>query len=265
MNSFITDSESTLRLTVFLSVFLLLALLELIIPRRKLTMPKARRWTVNIGISFFNTALIRLVVPLAGVAAAEFAQQRNWGVFNLLDLPPLLGILIFLLLFDLAIYFQHRLFHLVPLFWRLHRMHHTDMDYDVTTGNRFHPASILLSSLIKLGLVLVMGPLSVAIVLAEILLNATSMFNHSNISVPVAADRVLRMVIVTPDMHRIHHSVDEFEHNKNFGFNFPWWDRLFGTYLEQPRLSQEQMEIGIRGFQDRESAGFLSLLMQPLK
>lgn len=265
MNSFVTDSESTLRLTVFLSVFLLLALLEMIIPRRKLTTSKARRWFVNLFISFLNTALVRILIPLAGVAAALFAQQRNWGLFNIVELPSLLSILIFLLLFDLTIYFQHRLFHVVPVFWRLHRMHHTDVDYDVTTGNRFHPASILLSSVIKLGLVIILGPLPIAVVVAEILLNATSMFNHSNIYIPLAADKALRNVIVTPDMHRIHHSVDEFEHNKNFGFNFPWWDKLFGTYLERPKLGQEEMEIGIRGFQDRESAGLLSLLMQPLK
>lgn len=265
MNSLVTDSESALRLTVFLSVFLLLAVLELIIPRRQLIASKAQRWFVNLFISFFNTALIRVLIPLAGVAAAQLAQQRNWGVLNLIDLPPLLSIVIFLLLFDLTIYFQHRLFHAVPIFWRLHRMHHTDVDYDVTTGNRFHPGSILLSSVIKLGLVFLMGPLPIAIVVAEILLNATSMFNHSNIYIPIAADKALRNVIVTPDMHRIHHSVDEFEHNKNFGFNFPWWDRLFGTYLERPKLGQEEMEIGIDGFRDRESAGLLSLLLQPLK
>lgn len=265
MNSFVTDSESTLRLTVFLSVFLLLAVLELIIPRRTLTTSKARRWFVNLFISFFNTALIRILIPLAGVAAAQLAQQQNWGVLNLIELPPLLSILIFLLVFDFTIYFQHRLFHVVPVFWRLHRMHHTDVDYDVTTGNRFHPASILVSSVIKLGLVFLMGPLAIAIVVAEILLNATSMFNHSNIYLPLGVDKVLRNFIVTPDMHRIHHSVDRFEHNRNFGFNFPWWDRLFGTYLEQPKLGQKEMEIGIDGFRDRESTGLLSLLMQPLK
>ena len=171
----------------------------------------------------------------------------------------------FVLLFDLTIYFQHRLFHIVPVFWRLHRMHHTDVDYDVTTGNRFHPVSILLSSVIKLGLVVCLGPLPIAIVLAEILLNATSMFNHSNISIPVAADKVLRNIIVTPDMHRIHHSVDQLEHNRNFGFNFPWWDRLFGTYQQRPKLGQQEMEIGIAGFRDPESAGLLGLLLQPLK
>lgn len=265
MNSFVTDSESTLRLVVFLSVFLLLAMLELLIPRRKLTSSKARRWFVNLFLSVFNTGLIRVLIPLAGVAAAQLAQQQNWGILNLIDLPPLLSILIFLLVFDLTIYFQHRLFHVVPVFWRLHRMHHTDVDYDVTTGNRFHPASILVSSVIKLGLVFLMGPLAIAIVVAEILLNATSMFNHSNIYLPLGVDKVLRNFIVTPDMHRIHHSVDEFEHNRNFGFNFPWWDKLFGTYLEQPKLGQEEMDIGIDGFQDRQSTGLLSLLMQPLK
>ena len=263
MNSLTSDSEAVLRLTIFIIVFLALAILEMIFPRRKLMMSKNRRWFTNIGMGVFNTVLIRVTIPLAGVGAALFAQDRNWGLLNLIGALDWVSIVIFLLLFDLVIYFQHRVFHFISPLWRLHRMHHTDVDYDVTTGNRFHPASILISTLIKLGLIFLMGPLPVAIVAAEVLLNITSMFNHSNIRISPRLDALLRYLIVTPDMHRVHHSVEHKEHNKNFGFNFPWWDRLFGTYLAQPESSHETMEIGIHGFQDNKSASFIRLLIQP--
>jgi sterol desaturase/sphingolipid hydroxylase (fatty acid hydroxylase superfamily) len=256
MNNLIADSESFWRISVFLAVFAVLAGLELAFPRRRLILPKARRWLTNLGMSLLNTLLVRLLLPLAGIAAALLAQDRGWGLLNNVELPAWLSILVFLLLFDLVIYLQHRLFHRVPVFWRLHRVHHTDGDYDVTTGNRFHPGSILLSSLIKIGLTLMLGPLPMAVVMAEIILNATSMFNHSNLTLPQRLDRALRYVIVTPDMHRVHHSVDSIEHNRNFGFNFPWWDRLFGTYLEQPARGHVDMDIGIAGLGDQKANSF---------
>ncbi len=265
MNDYLDDSVSSLRLAVFLSVFLLLALFELLFPRRKLAESKVQRWSANIAISVVNTILVRVTLPLAGVGMALLAQEKNWGLINLLDVPAWLAIPVFLLLFDLAIYWQHRLFHKVPLLWRLHRMHHTDLDYDVTTGNRFHPASILLSAVIKIGLVVVLGPSPVTILVAEIVLNITSMFNHSNIDIPAKIDRFLRFFIVTPDMHRIHHSVNGAEHNRNFGFNFPWWDRLFDTYLDQPAMQQQTMDIGIDGFRTDRSINPISLLLQPFQ
>lgn len=265
MNSLALDFETALRLSVFVSVFLLMAALELIIPRRKLSVSKTRRWLSNISLSFLNTVIARFVIPLAGAGAALLAQERNWGLLNQIDLAPWLGMIIFLLLFDLTIYLQHRMFHLIPFLWRLHRVHHTDQDYDVTTGNRFHPLSILLSGLIKIGLIFVIGPLLISVVIAELLLNATAMFNHSNIRIPSGVDKYLRLFVVTPDMHRIHHSVDGKEHNSNFGFNFPWWDRLFGTYLDQAKVEQQIMNIGIKGFQDSSSYSISKLLIQPLR
>lgn len=265
MNSLVADSETTLRLLLFVAVFVLLAILERVRPRRQLTIARSRRWTTNLGLSALNTFAVRIVVPLAGVGAAVLAQERGWGLFNWTELPVWLEIAAFLLLFDLTIYLQHRLFHWQPLLWRMHRMHHTDVDYDLTTGNRFHPGSILISAAIKLGLVLLFGPVPVAIVLAEILLNATSMFNHSNIYLPPQLDKILRRVVVTPDMHRVHHSIEADEHNRNFGFNFPWWDHLFGTYQDQPRLPHADMVIGIKGFEGNESAELLKLLVQPLR
>ena len=206
-----------------------------------------------------------MILPIAGVGAAILAGERGWGLFNLLSVSPWLSVAIFLLAFDLTIYFQHRLFHVIPIVWRLHRMHHTDVDYDVSTGNRFHPISIVLSSLIKLALILLLGPLPVAVLIAELLLNATSMFNHSNLKLSAALDKALRYFIVTPDMHRVHHSVNANEHNRNFGFNFPWWDRLFGTYQNQPELKHDKMEIGIAGFRDQNSIELHQLFTQPLK
>jgi len=242
-----------------------LAVLEYFFPRRQLDYSKSHRWFTNFGISLFNSALVRVILPIAGVGAAILAGERGWGLFNLLSVSPWLSVAIFLLAFDLTIYFQHRLFHAIPILWRLHRMHHTDVDYDVSTGNRFHPISIVLSSLIKLALIVLLGPLPVAVLIAELLLNATSMFNHSNLRVSAALDKGLRYFMVTPDMHRVHHSVNVGEHNRNFGFNFPWWDRLFGTYQNQPELDHDKMEIGIAGFRDQNSIELHQLFTQPLK
>jgi sterol desaturase/sphingolipid hydroxylase (fatty acid hydroxylase superfamily) len=246
-------------------VLVVLAALEHYFPRRHLDYSRSRRWITNFGISFFNTALVRVLLPVVGVGAALLATERGWGLFNLLQVSPWLSTPVFLLAFDLTIYFQHRLFHVLAPLWLLHRMHHTDPDYDVSTGNRFHPLSIVMSSVIKLGLIILMGPLASAVVIAEVLLNATSMFNHSNLRISDRLDRALRFFIVTPDMHRIHHSTDKLEHNRNFGFNFPWWDRLFGTYQNQPKLGHENMEIGIIGFRTQASIKILPLLVQPMK
>lgn len=257
--------EASLRLGIFLAVFLLLTGLEILWPRRRLRHSKSARWVSNISLSVVNTVIVRLTVPIAGVAAALLAQQQQWGLLNHVALPHWLELALFLLVFDLAIYFQHRVFHAVPCLWRLHRMHHTDRDYDVTTGNRFHPLSILISSFIKIVLILLAGPSALAVIVAEVLLNACAMFNHSNLRIPVLVDRYLRLMVVTPDVHRVHHSIDHHEHNCNFGFNFPWWDRLFGTYLAQPSLGHDDMEIGIEGFRDTRSEKLLPMLKQPLQ
>ncbi|HAJ76846.1 MAG TPA: hypothetical protein DCM64_10365 [Gammaproteobacteria bacterium] len=264
MNSITVDTESAIRLGIFFGVFLLLAVAELVWPRRQPLRGKLHRWFTNITLSAFNSVLVRLLLPLAGVASASFAQQRGWGLFNVLEFPAWLEIALFVLLFDVTIYWQHRIYHLVPPLWRLHRVHHTDVDYDLTTGNRFHPLSFLLSSLIKIALVFLLGASVVAILISELLLNATSMFNHSNLRLPLALDNGLRKIIVTPDMHRIHHSVDPAEYNRNFGFNFTWWDYLFGSYLHSPQQAQASMPIGVAGFHGPHSSQLHRLLVQPL-
>lgn len=263
MDVVIVDNEVVIRLGCFISLFIILAIAEIKFPRRKLTVSKLQRWGNNLSLSFFNSILMKAIFPIAGTGLAILAAERQWGLLNNLQLSSWLGIVIYVAVFDFAIYWQHRLFHFFRPLWRLHRMHHTDLDYDLTTGNRFHPLSIILSLLIKLALVAVMGPLVLAVLISEILLNLTSMFNHSNIHIPRRADRILRLLLVTPDMHSIHHSQDVLEHNRNFGFNFPWWDRLFGTYLDQPALSQESILIGISGFDERSSVWFHKMLLQP--
>ena len=216
------------------------------------------------GLSLLNSLVLRMLIPVAGVAGAIWAADSGLGLFNHLAAPSWLEVTLFILLFDLAIYGQHRLFHAVPLLWRLHRVHHSDEDYDLTTGNRFHPLSIALSALIKLVLVVTLGAPALAVLLAELTLNIMSMFNHSNISLSPAADRFLRTVIVTPDMHRIHHSRVYAEHNSNFGFNFSFWDRLLGTYLDKPQGDQQSMPLGIKGFHGRSTRAIPALLAQPL-
>jgi sterol desaturase/sphingolipid hydroxylase (fatty acid hydroxylase superfamily) len=263
MDVVIVDNEIAIRLGFFTSLFITLAIAEIKFPRRKLTVSKLQRWGNNLSLSFFNSMLMKVIFPIMGTGLAILVAEEQWGLLNNLQLASWLDIIIYIAVFDFAIYWQHRLFHFVRPLWRLHRMHHTDLDYDLTTGNRFHPLSIALSLLIKLALVVTMGPPVLAVLIAEILLNLTSMFNHSNIHIPARVDRILRLFLVTPDMHSIHHSQDSLEHNKNFGFNFPWWDRLFGTYLDRPALAQESILIGINGFDERSSIWFHKMLLQP--
>lgn len=263
MLSLILDNHSTVRLLLFLLAVVLFGTWEIVRPQRELAYSKLLRWTNNWLLSVLNSILLSLVFPVLAVGVAVLAQDRGWGLFNNLDLHPAISIVLFILLFDLAIYWQHRFYHIVPVLWRLHRVHHADPDYDISTGIRFHPISIFLSMLIKMALIIAMGPLPLAVLFAEIILNVTAMFNHSNIRLPSKVDTLLRHFLVTPDMHRVHHSVTPEETNSNFGFNFPWWDRLFGSYREQPAGGQVDMEIGIRGFQNRESQILHKLLLHP--
>ncbi len=244
------STEIAIRLGCFLGVLALMAIWQFFTPRRKLTAGKPWRWTSNLLLVAINTGVVRVAIPITAVAAALAAESRGWGLFHLVDWPVWLEILLAVLVFDLAIYLQHVMFHAVPLFWRFHMVHHADLDIDVTTGLRFHTLEILLSALIKLGVVLVVGPAAVAVVAFEVLLNATSMFNHSNVLLPLWCDRVLRLLLVTPDMHRVHHSVIVRETNSNFGFNLPWWDYLLGTYRAQPEAGHEEMAIGLTQFRD---------------
>lgn len=264
MLSLILDNHSLVRLLAFAVAVSLIAVWEVLSPRRTLSVSKGLRWLNNWLLSALNRLLLPLVFPLMAVGLALLAVKHQWGLFNLLELPHFLAIPLFILIFDLAIYWQHRLFHMVPWLWRLHRVHHADPDFDVSTGIRFHPVSIILSMLIKMSVVLLLGPPAVAVLLAEIILNLTSMFNHGNISIPLKLDAILRLFVVTPDMHRVHHSSLPEETNSNFGFNFPWWDRLFGTYRAQPSEGHCGMDIGITGLQAIEKQRLDRLLLQPL-
>jgi len=248
--AFIRANEVPIRLGFFFGIFAVMALWELAAPRRRLSQPKGVRWANNIGLVFFNSFLVRLVFPLAAVGMAVFAREQGWGVLNYFAVPHWLAVLAAVIVLDFFIWLQHVMVHAVPALWRLHRMHHADLDFDVTTGARFHPLEILLSMLIKFAVIAVLGPPVLAVIVFEVLLNATSMFNHSNVRIPAGVDRVLRLFVVTPDMHRVHHSVEDDETNSNFGFNLPWWDRLFGTYRAQPRAGHEGMTIGIRTFRE---------------
>lgn len=253
----ILDREWMIRLGFFLGVFALMALWEVVAPRRALTLGRGVRWLANLELVVINTVLLRLLFPAAAVGMALFAQEHGWGLFNAFGFPYALAVAAGVIALDFFIWLQHVMFHAIPALWRLHRVHHADLDVDVTTGLRFHPLEILLSMLIKFSVIALLGPPVLAVIAFEVLLNATSMFNHSNVRLPLALDRVLRLFVVTPDMHRVHHSIEEDETNSNFGFNLPWWDRLFGTYRVQPRAGHEGMTIGITAFRDPRQCGRL--------
>lgn len=263
MSNFILEHEPLIRFCFFFGILVLMTLWELLAPRRPLTTSKASRWISNLGIVLMDTVAVRLILPVQAVGMALFVETHGWGLLNNVILPPGMKIILGVLGLDLIIYLQHAMFHSLPVFWRLHRMHHTDLDFDVTTGIRFHPLEILLSMGIKMAAVAVLGPSAVAVVLLEVLLNATSMFNHGNVRLPKEIDRVLRLFVVTPEMHRVHHSVVIKEYNSNFGFNFPWWDRLMGTYQAQPTRGHEGMTIGLSQYRDPRRLTLPWLLIQP--
>ncbi len=250
LQQWILDNEPVIRLGFFFGVFAAMALWELAAPRRALTTAKGWRWASNLGIVVLNTVFVRLLFPTAAVGLALLAEIRGWGLLNNFALPWWAAVPLAVAALDFFIYLQHVMFHAVPALWRLHRMHHADLDFDVTTGARFHPIEIVLSMLIKFAAVTLLGAPVVAVVIFEVLLNATAMFNHSNVRMPLGLDRVLRLVVVTPDMHRVHHSIEDDEANSNFGFNLPWWDRLLGTYRPQPAAGHAGMTIGIRDHRD---------------
>jgi sterol desaturase/sphingolipid hydroxylase (fatty acid hydroxylase superfamily) len=242
-----------------------MALWELAAPRRHQTVGRTRRWPGNLGVVLIDTVVVRLVFPLAAVGVALVVETRGWGLFPALDAPAWLVITLSIVVLDLAIYLQHVLFHAVPVLWRLHRMHHTDLEVDVTTGVRFHPLEILLSMGIKLGVIAAFGTPAVSVLVFEVLLNATSMFNHGNVRLSPAIDRVLRWIVVTPEMHRVHHSMVARETNSNFGFNLPWWDRLLGTYRAQPAAGHLGMTLGVDQFREPAELRLDRLLLQPLR
>ncbi len=258
-------AEPIIRLGCFLGVLAMMGLWEVLAPRRPQFVERRIRWPNNLGLVVLDTVIVRLLFPLTAVGVAFLAQANGWGLFNLVALPTWAAIPAAVLLLDLTIYGQHVAFHAVPWLWRLHRMHHADLEFDVTTGLRFHPGEIALSMLIKFAAVLALGAAPLAVLVFEVLLNATAMFNHGNVRLASRLDRMLRLFVVTPEMHRVHHSILREERDSNYGFNLPWWDRLFGTYREQPSLGHLHMTLGIDRFRDPRELWLDRMLLQPLR
>lgn len=245
-----SSTEAVVRFACFALVFTAMAVWELVAPRRPLSVRKPRRWASNLGLVALNTVVVRLILPMGAVGIAVFAANRQWGLFNNIDIPAWIKVVLAVVLLDLAIYLQHVMFHAVPILWRLHMVHHADLDIDVSTGLRFHTIEIVLSMGIKAAVIVLLGAPALSVLLFEVFLNATSMFNHANARLPRRLDRLLRCFVVTPDMHRVHHSAIIRETNSNFGFNLPWWDLLFGTYRAQPAAGHDHMTIGLTQFRN---------------
>jgi sterol desaturase/sphingolipid hydroxylase (fatty acid hydroxylase superfamily) len=258
-------AEPALRLSLFVLVLGIVVLGEAAAPRRARALPRRARWPANLATVALSTVIVRVTLPVTAVGMAVIAEERGWGLFHAaLPLPAWAAIALSVVLLDLAIYLQHVLFHAVPLLWRLHRMHHADLDVDATTGTRFHPVEILLSMVFKLGGIVALGAPAAGVLVFEVLLTSGSTFNHGNLRLPDPVDRWLRWLVVTPDMHRVHHSIVPAETNSNFGFTLPWWDRLGGTYRDQPAAGHERMMLGIEQFRDPRHLRLNQLLVQPL-
>ncbi len=265
MDHTILRDEATLRLVFFLGTLGAMAAAEVAAPRRRREIPRVLRWSNNLALVAIDTAIVRLSFPIVATGMALVAEERGWGLLNAHDVPAWIAIPLSIAVLDLTIYLQHVMFHAVPALWRLHRMHHADLEFDVTTGLRFHPAEIALSMGLKLAVVAALGPPAAAVLIFEILLNATALFTHSNVHLPERWDRVLRCAVVTPDMHRVHHSIRPHETNSNFGFNLSWWDRLLGTYEAQPEDGHERMAIGIGQFRTHRDLWLDRMLLQPFR
>ena len=264
MSEYLMDNERAIRLGFFIGILVIMALWEFMAPRRTRSYTRLQRWPSNLGIVVLNSVLVVLIFPFLAVALAASGEAKGWGLLNTIALPFWLKVVVAVVVLDFAIYLQHVMVHAVPALWRLHRMHHADLDFDVTTGARFHPVEILLSMGIKFMVISALGAPAVAVLIFEVVLNATAMFNHGDVRIPAVLDRILRLLVVTPDMHRVHHSIVVRETNSNFGFNLPWWDRLFGTYRAQPAAGHEGMTIGIEQFREPRELWLDRMLIQPL-
>lgn len=256
-------NESAIRLGSFLAILICMGVVESLWPRRVLTGPKLKRWLGNLSMSVISTAILRLILPIVPTGLAIFLAEKGWGLLNIIPLPYWIAVALSVLALDMLIYWQHVLFHEHPLLWRLHRMHHADTDIDASTGIRFHPIEIILSMLIKLAAILLLGPPAVGVLIFEILLNGCAVFNHANVHIPIRVDSILRLFVVTPDQHRVHHSTHPNEFNANYGFNFPWWDRLFGTYVPQPHEGHTKMRIGLNIFRNPDFVRISRMLTIP--
>ena len=259
------ENEAAIRLSVFGGVFAVMALLEMMMPRKDRTQPRATRWFTNVAVVVVDTLTLRLLFPILAVGVAAYSTAQGWGLLNLIDLPFWLEVLIAAVLLDCAIYWQHVASHKIPILWKVHRMHHADRDIDVTTGARFHPVEIVLSMLYKFVVIILLGAPAFAVFIFEVLLNGSAMFNHANWRMPLWADRIVRQLFVTPDMHRVHHSVERPETDSNFGFCLSWWDRLFRTYRQAPQAGHDGMQIGIGAFASDREQRLSELLKQPFE
>jgi sterol desaturase/sphingolipid hydroxylase (fatty acid hydroxylase superfamily) len=263
LSDWLVTHEAGIRVGLFFGLLALLLLLELAWPRRASPRLRRLRWPPNFAIIVIDALVLRLLLPAGAVGTALLAARAGFGLFNQVAAPPGVAFGATLVALDLVIYWQHRVFHLVPFFWRFHRMHHSDVEFDATTALRFHPVEIVVSMFIKMVAVVLLGAPAAAVIVFEVVLNGTAMFNHSNLALPAPLDRVLRWVLVTPDMHRVHHSIHRREHDTNFGFNVPWWDRLFGTYTGQPEGGHAGMTIGLTRFRAAADQHLGPLLLQP--
>lgn len=258
-------SEGGLRLGVFAATFAIMALAEWMLPKREMVTPKSRRWLTNWGIVLLDSIIVRILMPILPVGVAFYAQSQGWGLLNLVDLPAWFSIVIAVVVLDFAIWLQHLISHIVPVFWRLHQVHHADRDIDVSTALRFHPLEILLSLVYKFVWVIALGAPAMAVFLFEVVLNAAALFNHANVRLPLGVDRVLRLLVVTPDMHRVHHSTILAESNSNYGFNLSIWDRMFGTYVAQPEKGHDGMTIGLKSYQSEKPTRFGWTMLLPFR
>ena len=258
MESWVLQNESILRLSSFVVVFFVIAMWEWLSPKRKRLKSLTTRWVNNLSLMIINTLLIRVFFPMAAVGIALIISEQQIGLLNLIEIHPIAAVTLSVILLDCAIYWQHRLMHKIPLLWRMHRVHHADPEFDVTTGLRFHPFEIAISMIYKTLIIALLGAPVLAVLIFELLLNAGSLFNHGNINLSAKIDTALKRVIVTPDMHRIHHSTDAIESNRNFGFALSWWDHLFGSYQSTPDVAHEAMPIGLDEYRDPKHAVFLT-------
>jgi len=266
ISTLIIEKESYIRVGFFLGMIIIMGTWEIYRPKRILLLPKLKRWVNNLSLVFFNSILLNILFPIASTGVAIVAAKENYGLLNYYEVSPFIATIIFIIAMDFIIYCQHVLFHITPVLWKLHRVHHADLDYDVTTGSRFHTIEIFISHLIKFMFILILGPSVFAVIIFEVLLNAMAMFNHSNIGLAKPLDKILRMFIVTPDMHRIHHSSVEDETNSNYGFNLTWWDKIFKTYKQEAGEKQTEMEIGLKDIRDpKQSNQIIGMLTLPFK
>jgi len=259
--------ETTWRLGIFIFVLLLMMLLEAVLPKRERVQPRGGRWLTNLSLVVINSFVLKLLGPVTAVVVADYALDKGWGLLNVspIPLPLYLEIIVGVVLLDLAIYFQHIAFHRIPILWKLHKVHHVDRDIDVTTGIRFHPVESIISMLYKCIVILLLGPIALSVIIFEIILNASAMFNHANFSIPKRLDSVLRKLIVTPDFHRVHHSIHVKETNSNYGFFLSIWDRLGNTYIKQPKDNHYDMTIGLSSYQSSKPAILSWCLILPFK